>query len=412
MSKRFLKLATVTRMGTKDILEQVNPKMVRVAYEHGMGLSAYMDRLCPRENGDTSGLDAFGRVMREAGIYTRSKPEAGLFADVWEDVFDETEPRRVLGLEWVRRQWLQVSRGTPGATRAIETSQDYPINSAMRPYTDAAQLRDEQFTPAIPLSALVAITTPIAGDTYRTVYLQDVDPKAKRKVRVGETAEIPRVQLLTSEHVVQLYKYGRVIEASYEVLRRQRLDRVAMEIKLMAIQAEVDKVATVLDVMINGDGNTNTAADSYNLTTLDPATTANNASLASWISFKLKFKNPYMMNILLAQEGGIMKAMLINTGSANIPLVTIAGAIGLGGFTNINSTLRDNVAYGVTDDAPANKWVGADSRRAIERVTEIGADITEVERFATRQTQAIVMTEVEGYGVLDHHATKIANLAA
>jgi hypothetical protein len=180
------------------------------------------------------------------GIYTQSEPEYGLYADVFEDVFDETEQQRVLGLEWIRRQWMRVSNG-PGR-RAVETSQDYPISSAMRPYYDAARLRNQQFAPAIPLAALVAITTPIPGDAYRTVYLTDVDPSAKRKVRVGEAAEIPRVQLLTAEHVVQLYKYGRVIEASYETLRRQRLDRIAMEIQLMAIQAEVDKVATALDV--------------------------------------------------------------------------------------------------------------------------------------------------------------------
>jgi hypothetical protein len=67
MPKQFKKLAQVTRMSPRDILEQANPKMVRSGYEHGMSLSAYLDRLCPREQGDESGLDAFGRVMREAG---------------------------------------------------------------------------------------------------------------------------------------------------------------------------------------------------------------------------------------------------------------------------------------------------------------------------------------------------------
>jgi hypothetical protein len=73
----------------------------------------------------------------------------------------------------------------------------------------------------------------------------------------------------------------------------------------------------------------------------------------------MKFKNPYVMTLLLGQEAGIIKAMMINTGSANIPLVAIAGFIGLGGFTTINSTLGDNVQYGVTDDAPATSGLAS-----------------------------------------------------
>lgn len=419
--KTFRKLAQVTRMGPKAILEQVNPRMVRDAYEHGMSLSAWMERLNPSDPNDGDVRDAFGRVMTEANIYTRSIPGAGVYADIWEDAFDETPERRVLGLEWCRRQWLSVTNGgavntRPGAgARAVQTSTEDVAGSAMRPYVDSARVVTDRFTPEIPVSALVAITTPIPGDTYRVIYLQDVDPKQKRKVRVVEATEIPRVTLKASQHIVQLFKYGRIIEASYEVLRRERLDRIALQIALMAIQAENDKVETIIDVIVNGDGNPNTAAVSYDLTDLDPDTTPMNTTLESWLSFRLNFKSPYRMTALLARKKGILKAMLINTGTANVPLVLIQKFIGLGDFMlmgNMASSLGDGVAYGNTDGAPADTWVGVDTRFAIERVTEIGSEITEVERFATRQTQAIVMTETEGYGKLDNNATKLANLAA
>jgi hypothetical protein len=86
--------------------------------------------------------------------------------------------------------------------------------------------------------------------------------------------------------------------------------------------------------------------------------------------------------------------------------------MGLGGFTVLNQTLSDNVGYGVIDSAPANKWVLFDNRFAIERVYEIGANITEVENFAIRQTRALIMSEVEGYAVLDKRAANVVNLAA
>lgn len=420
--KTFKKLAQITRMGPKDIFQQVNPRMVRDAYEHGMSLSAWMERLNPSDPNESDVRDAFGRVMTEANIFTRSIPSAGVYADIWDDAFDETPERRVLGLEWCRRQWLSVTNGgavstrpaSPG-TRAVQTSTEDVAGSAMRPYVDSARAITDRFVPEIPVSALVAITTPIPGDTYRVIYLQDVDPKQKRKVRVVEATEIPRVTLKASQHIVQLYKYGRVIEASYEVLRRERLDRIALQIALMAIQAENDKVATIIDVTVNGDGNAGTAAVSYDLTDLDPDTEPNVTTLESWLSFRLNFKSPYKMTALLARKKGILKAMLINTGTANVPLVLVQKFIGLGDFTlmgGMMSSLGDGVAYGNTDDAPVDTWVGVDTRFAIERVTEIGSEITEVERFATRQTQAIVMTETEGYGKLDNNATKLANLAA
>jgi len=67
---------------------------------------------------------------------------------------------------------------------------------------------------------------------------------------------------------------------------------------------------------------------------------------------------------------------------------------------------------GWTSDAPALKIVGIDTRMAIEHVFEIGADITEVERFTNNQTETLTMTELDGFAVLDKYATKILDVNA
>jgi hypothetical protein len=69
-------------------------------------------------------------------------------------------------------------------------------------------------------------------------------------------------------------------------------------------------------------------------------------------------------------------------------------------------TLRDGTRYGVTADVPSNKLVALDNSAALELVTEIGSDITEVERWATRQTQTIVMSEVMGFAIFDAGCVK------
>jgi hypothetical protein len=414
MSK--LRLAEMTRMSPKAIVEDLKVEMVRDAYKAGFSLSALLERMCPKEAGDDSGLDAYQRCLQEAEIYTRSLPQDGIVADTWEEAFHATPARRLLGLEWCARQWRAVShrpRSSNVATRdpSVMTSQDYTIGSWEKPFADAASYRLQQIAPAIPLSELIAVTTPIDTNVYRAVYIEDIDPTQKRMVRVGETAEIPRVQFKSTQRDITLYKYGRGIESSYEVLRRQRLDRVAIELALMAVQVESDKVATVLDVLVNGDGNSNPAPVT-NLTTLDPDTIAGNPTLAAWIAAKMLFKNPYHMTAMLGQQSPITKAMLINTGSANIPLMVVSSFLGIGGFRLLNNTLADTVAYGITEDAPANKWVTVDTRFAIERVYEIGSNITEVEKFASKQTEALFMTEVEGYAKLDKRAVNVVDLNA
>lgn len=383
------------------------------AYRDGMNLSAFLEREDPTDAypAEERGLDAFGRMLKAAGIKTQSDPAAGYYADEFK-VFDQDDNTRALVPEWMARQWRKVSfRQARGPqSRAVFTSADDIPGTSMKPWVDATP-RMSQLAPAIPLAELVAITTPIDSDVYRAFYFTD-DAASVRKVRVSEGAEIPRATISGGEHTINLHKYGRVIETSYEFLRRQRIDKVAFWVQRSAIQAEMDKVAAAITVLINGDGNSGTAATSHNGTTLDAAMVAGTLSLKAWLNFKLQFTNPYAITAAFVQSATALQMMLLNVGSANVPLVTIQGAAGFGGFTPINPELADNVRLGITSEAPTLKIVGVDTRFALERVTEIGSDLEEVQRWSTRQTQTLTLTEVEGYAILDSDATHILDVAA
>jgi hypothetical protein len=426
MSKRrqFDVRVNITSSSPQDLAEKISVDMYRDAMQAGMSLSAWMERLCPSQNDDLrQGNDAFSRVLAAKDVYTRSLPESGIWADTWMDVFEEKPSDRLIGLEWVARRWREAKTSKPvtypgQGQRDLYMSTDYPPGTYARPYIDAAEPRWTQIAPAIPLDRLVALTTPINGIDYRAVYLQNVNADAKRMVRVGEGTEPPRMKLITTAHQINLFKYGRILESSYEVLRRQRLDRIAMEIALMAIQAEVDKVATVIDIIVNGDGNAGTSAVNYNLTAMDPTASATtptppyNLTVRGWLNFKAQWQNPYQMTTALVQRDTAVALQMLNMGSANVMLTQVQAQAGFGGFDVINPALRDNVALGWTTDALPNKVIGFDARRAIERVVEVGSNIQEVERHATTQTQDLVMTEVEGFDVLDPQATAILTLTA
>jgi hypothetical protein len=393
-----------------DLLAQMGPNVYRAAYDRGMSLSAYLELYEDPSDGYQDGLDAFGRVVKAADIRVVSRPEIGLYASEYGD-FMKDEHTRALVPEWIARQWRRAQTGRPFSTRALLLSSDGVLGGWERPYAEAMSPRwDVNIAPAIPLSELVAITTPIDSDSYRAFYLTNTTAD-NRLVRVAEGAELPRVKLVGGDQTIDLYKYGRALEATYEQLRRQKIDKLGLFIQRMAVQAEMDKVATVIDVAVNGDGNSN-AATNYNLTTLDTGATAGTMTLKGWLAFKMKFANPYIMTVVLSQEADALSLLTLSAGNANTPLVFVAGASGFGGFRQINPNLDGTVGLGWTSDAPANKLVGMDSRFAIERVIEIGANISEIERFVTRQTQVLTMTEVEGYAVLDENATKTMTINA
>lgn len=378
----------------------------REAIREGMPFSRYLEAIDPSEKGEQ--LDAFGRQMREASIITRSNPAAGWWASPASQFF-ETPAGRALYPEWVARQWRGVMFATPQQKRAIFLSSDSIVGSWEAPYAEAAAPAwNEQFAPAIPLAELVSRTTPIQGEDYRSIYM-NYDAEQLHLYRVGESAEIPIATLETSGRAIRLHKYGRGLRSTYEQMRRTRVDKLAWWLRWQALQAEVDKVVAALDVLVNGDGNANTAATVYNLTTLDPAATPGTLSMTAWLKFRMQFSNPYGVSTVLGQIDEIMQLIMLNIGSANIPLVGYDLA-GIGNSLSPINTTADGIRYGWTDDAPNDVLIGIDRRFALEQVTEIGSEIRETERFITNQTEVMTMTENAAFAVTDPAAVKILDL--
>ena len=388
----------------QDLHKNLGLRSMDEAYREGMNFSRWLEEQDPSE-GYHDGLDAFERQLAIAGITTNTNAERGFYADEFRAFEDAGEQGHVLQIEWMARQYRKVAH----ATRSVLASDSATVGSAMRPYVDAAQARMHQLAPAIPLGELIAFRTQIDSNMYRALYLND-DETQYRMVRVGETAEIPGATLTQGERPVDLYKYGRRLDISYEAMRRVPIDTVAFYIARMAIQAEVDKVSTVLNVLVNGDGNEGTEAEIIRLGDLDPNATANRLTLQGWLAFKLKFRNPYQLTHELVQEGVALQQLLLDTGSANTRLAELSGTFG--GFEPMNDVFRDNVRFGVLDEAPSNQIVALDARFAVEQITEIGGTINESKKWIEKQVDTLVFTEVEGYAVVDSKAAKILDLSA
>jgi hypothetical protein len=391
------------RMSVGDLFERMHDgRLYREAYNSGQSLSAFLEDEDPTEDG----LDAFSRMMRVAGIIQNPDYESGRWASPYE-AFEKDPNARAMVPEWAARVARRVKYG---GQRAIYTSDQFPPGSVMRPYVDAAQARYFQLQPAIPISEVIAITSPIEGQDYRAFYLTDAADQ-ETLVRVPEGTDLPTAKLTGGDHTIRLKKYGRAIELTYEEMRRRRIDLVALHLARIALRTEINKLAAILDIMLNGDGNANTAATNYNLTALDTGATAGTLTLKAWLAFKLKFVNPYSITHAIVQDDVYLQLELLNAGSANIPLAFLPGST-FGSFAPINPGLADNVRVGHTTAAPTLKIIGFDRQWAVERVVEIGSEISEVDKWIKRQTQVITLSEVEGYDIFDQFAVKTLNVNA
>lgn len=397
-------------MSTADLLSALRSTtaaqfMLR-AKADGCTLTATLEDESPTDPGDRkNGVDVFTRLMEEADIITRADRTAGIQADTMATMLERAG--RVLTTEWA---WRQYRKAQGEGIRAIASADNAP-GGAMRPFFDLPGLTQDMLEPAIPVAELLASEQGIPSNVFRKMVLTEPTAPQKRLVRVGEGGPIPVTQLQVTQGTINMYKFGRGLEITDEARRRERLDRVAVMIALMAIQNENDKAAAILEVLVNGDESGYGAATNYNLTALDSGTSANNLTLKAWMAWLGKWDNPYIATHVLAQEAGALSVKLLNTGSANLRLEVLPP--GYSAIVRpINPRINPTVALGQTSDAPSGKLVGFDARVSVERVFEIGAATEENERFANRQTEAIYFTEVEGYQLLNDNGNKTLNLAA
>ncbi len=404
----------IKRVGTRDLLAQLQVpdaavRFFRDAKAKRRSPSAQLTQLIDVDEADSKrGMDGFTLLMEEADVVSRSIPEQGIYADSVQTFLERAG--RALFDEWGQRQYR---RAQTGMSRRAIASTDFLAGSPMRPYADDTSLIMDDFQPAIPVSEVLAANRGVDTNAFRKMVLTEPTAAAKRLVRVGELAEIPKTQLTVGSELLNMYKFARGLEISDEATRRESLDRIATMVQLMAVQNEIDKLAAIIDVMVNGDEGGSTAATSYNLTALDSTTSVNILTPLAWYSFRNKWANPYVMTHVIAQEAPITKLEMLNTGTANMPLAMFPAGMGLAPqLSQINPNLGNTIRFGITSDAPANKLLGFDRRAAVERIFEIGAGVQETERYVSRQSEAVFFSDVEGYLVRSKNAARLLVLNA
>ncbi len=103
------------------------------------------------------------------------------------------------------------------------------------------------------ISDMVATVTKIEDLDYRSISAGvDDDPKGDVAV---EGAELPKTNITTNSRLVKMQKRGRMLTASYEALRFQKLDLLTVALRQIGAYIAYATTNDAVDVLVNGDGN-------------------------------------------------------------------------------------------------------------------------------------------------------------
>lgn len=103
------------------------------------------------------------------------------------------------------------------------------------------------------ISDMVATVTKIDALDYRSISA-GADGGTKTDVVAAE-AELPKTNITTNSGLVKMRKRGRMLTASYEAIRFQKLDLLTVALRQIGAYIAYAIANDAVDVLVNGDGN-------------------------------------------------------------------------------------------------------------------------------------------------------------
>ena len=240
------------------------------------------------------------------------------------------------------------------------------------------------------LQNLLAATTYIQSQDYRAL---SSDLGADEFAEVGEGEEIPQTVVSAQKNLTRLKKRGRMLVASYETLKFQRLDVLTVTLKQIGAYIARQQLSDAVDTLINGDGNDNAAQVVHTAA----------AGMLGYADLLALFAgiDPFEMNAMLVSGGTLLKMLAIDefknpeTGlnfQATGKLTTPLGA-----------------ALVRTAGAPDGAVVGLDKNYALEMIVANGVQI-DYDRLIDRQLERAAISCVAGFAKIFTGASMMLKL--
>ena len=248
------------------------------------------------------------------------------------------------------------------------------------------------------LPAITATTTVIDSLDYRSIYSNPTSDDLELGL-VEEGDLIDETQVKTKEHLIKLSKRGRMLVASYEALRYQKLDLFSVMLRQIGAHIQTQLVADAVNVLINGDGNDNAApvyAVGEDCITGTPGVLGYDQLVEFWGEF-----HPYTMNTLLCSNGTMTQMLKIPELQNPMTGLNFQGTGKLG--TPLGAQLLRTNAVG------NEQIIGLDSRYALELV-KAGDVMVEYDKLIDTQLERAAITFTAGFGKICTGAAAVLNV--
>ena len=243
------------------------------------------------------------------------------------------------------------------------------------------------------LPCLSAAVTRFEGMDYRSI---SADPEEQSMEDVTEGEAIPATTVTTQDNLVQLKKRGRMLVASYEAIRFQRLDLFSVTLRQIGAYIGRMHLQDAIEVLCNGDGNDN-AAESFKVGTSPITGTAGTLTYEALLEFWSQF-DPYSMNTMLVSND-VMLAMLKMEEFQN-PLT----GLNFQGTGTLTTPLGAQLLR--TSAMSEKTLIGLDKNYALEQIC--GSEITvEYDKLIDRQLERAAITSISGFAKLFQEASKV-----
>lgn len=321
-------------------------------YQTKGGLTKALERLDPSENykgTSLEGLDAFSRQLKRFDIKVKGRE-----SDCVEKFF-QTSNSAALFPEYVSR--------------------------AVKQGMERADI----------LPNIVATVTDIEGMDYRSIVSAPSEDDKSLKV-VAEGAQIPQTVVKTRENLVKLHKRGRMLVASYEALRFQRLDLFTVTLNQIGAYIARAQLKDAIDVLLNGDGNGN-AADVVSAKTTGSVEYSDLLKL--WASL-----SPYELNTILAPTDEMQKILALSQMQDSNAGLDFQGTGKM--ITPMGATLLH------APEMTGGKVIGLDKNCALEMV-QAGGVVTDYDKLIDRQLERAAITCTAGFSKIFTEASKALN---
>ncbi len=229
------------------------------------------------------------------------------------------------------------------------------------------------------LSDVVATVTTIDGMDYRSITSSPTTDD-KSLVKVNEGAYIPQTKVKTNENLVKLHKRGRMLVASYEAIKYQRLDLFTVTLKQIGAYIARAQLKDAIDVILSGDGNNN-ACSSVSAATQGSIAYADLLNL--WASLA-----PYELNTIIAPTSAMTKLLSLTE------MKDATAGLNFHKTGKMITPLGANLIH--TGSMSSGSVIALDKTCALEMV-KAGDVVTDYDKLIDRQLERAAITSTAGF---------------